>query len=63
MMDFLHAKWWLIALQTIVAIAAPAHAQTQAGQQLFLSFVILVGYLLPWGILAYYLMKSREVAA
>src|SRR6266571_2029316 len=28
MMDFLHAKWWLIALQTIVAIAAPAHAQT-----------------------------------
>src|SRR6516225_4782722 len=28
MMDFLHAKWWLIALQTIVATAAPAHAQT-----------------------------------
>ena len=28
MMDFIHAKWWLIALQTIVAIAAPAHAQT-----------------------------------
>ena len=28
MMDFLHAKWWLIALLAIVAIAAPAHAQT-----------------------------------
>jgi tripartite-type tricarboxylate transporter receptor subunit TctC len=28
MMDFLHAKWWLIALQTVVAIATPAHAQT-----------------------------------
>src|SRR5215472_10569988 len=28
MMDCLHAKWWLIALHTVVAIAAPAHAQT-----------------------------------
>src|SRR5262249_56697985 len=28
MMDFLHVKWWLIALHTVVAIAAPAHAQT-----------------------------------
>ncbi len=28
MMDFLHVKWWLIALLAVVAIAAPAHAQT-----------------------------------
>jgi|SRR6516225_11013495 len=28
MMDFLHVKRWLIALLTIVAIAAPAQAQT-----------------------------------
>jgi len=28
MMDFLHVKWWLIASLTVVAIAAPAHAQT-----------------------------------
>jgi tripartite-type tricarboxylate transporter receptor subunit TctC len=28
MMGFLHAKCWLIALLTVVAIAAPAHAQT-----------------------------------
>ena len=27
-MKALHAKWWLIALLAIVAIAAPAHAQT-----------------------------------
>src|SRR5262249_8444206 len=27
-MDFLHAKWWLIALHAVVAVAAPAHAQT-----------------------------------
>ena len=28
MTGFLHAKWWLVALLTVVAIAAPAHAQT-----------------------------------
>jgi tripartite-type tricarboxylate transporter receptor subunit TctC len=28
MFDFLHVKWWLIALVTIVAITAPAHTQT-----------------------------------
>jgi hypothetical protein len=27
-MGILHAKWWLIALTALVAIAAPAHAQT-----------------------------------
>jgi tripartite-type tricarboxylate transporter receptor subunit TctC len=27
-MGILHAKWWLIALSTVVAIAAPAQAQT-----------------------------------
>lgn len=31
--------------------------------QILLCLVILIGYLLPWGILAYYLMKTREVAA
>jgi hypothetical protein len=33
------------------------------GAEILLSTLILVGYLLPWGVLAYYLMKSREVAA
>ena len=28
-----------------------------------LTALVLAGYLLPWGVLAYYLMKSREVAA
>jgi hypothetical protein len=32
-------------------------------QYLVVNFLMLAGYLLPWGILAYYLMKSREVAA
>jgi hypothetical protein len=33
------------------------------GQVLFLdNFLPLVGYLLPWAVLAYYLMNSREVA-
>jgi hypothetical protein len=27
-----------------------------------LTALMLVGYLLPWAVLAYYLMKSREVA-
>ncbi len=32
-------------------------------QHLFLdNFLPLVGYLLPWGVLAYYLMESREIA-
>ena len=30
MMEFLHVKWRLIALLTIVAIAAPVHAQGPA---------------------------------
>lgn len=30
---------------------------------LILNVLVMVGYLLPWGILAYYLMKSREIAA
>ena len=28
-----------------------------------LNIVILAGYLLPWAFLAYYLMKSREIAS
>ena len=27
-MGILHVKWWLIALSMVVAVAAPAHAQT-----------------------------------
>jgi hypothetical protein len=34
-----------------------------SGGQLSLNFLLLVGYALPWAVLAYYLMKSREVAA
>jgi ABC-type transport system involved in multi-copper enzyme maturation permease subunit len=30
--------------------------------QMFLSALLLLGYLLPWAVLAYYLMKWREVA-
>jgi len=32
-------------------------------EYLLVNLLVLVGYLLPWGILAYYLMKSREVAS
>jgi hypothetical protein len=32
------------------------------GGQIVLHFLLLVGYLLPWGLLAYYLMKWREIA-
>ncbi len=32
-------------------------------QYLVINLLVTFGYLLPWGILAYYLMKSREVAA
>jgi hypothetical protein len=32
------------------------------GTDMVLNTLILVGYLLPWAVLAYYLMKSREVA-
>ncbi len=32
-------------------------------EYLVVNFLILVGYLLPWGVLAYYLMRNREVAA
>jgi ABC-type transport system involved in multi-copper enzyme maturation permease subunit len=33
-----------------------------AGESILLSLIMLLAYLLPWAILAYYLMKSREVA-
>jgi hypothetical protein len=32
------------------------------GTDMIMSSLVLVGYLLPWGILGYYLMKSREIA-
>jgi hypothetical protein len=32
-------------------------------EQLLINFLLLAGYLLPWGILAYYLSKWREVAS
>ncbi len=32
------------------------------GGQIFLHFLLLVGYLLPWGLLGYYLIKWREIA-
>jgi hypothetical protein len=32
-------------------------------EYLVVNLLVTLGYLLPWGILAYYLMKSREVAA
>lgn len=32
-------------------------------EYLFVNLLVTTGYLLPWGILAYYLMKSREVAS
>ncbi len=31
--------------------------------RLFMSFVLLLGYLLPWAVLAYYLIKWREIAS
>ena len=33
-----------------------------SGGQIFLNFLLLVGYLLPWGLLGYYLIKWREIA-
>jgi hypothetical protein len=33
------------------------------GVQMFLHFLLLAGYLLPWAVLAYYLMRWREVAS
>ncbi len=32
-------------------------------EYLAVNLLVTIGYLLPWGILAYYLMKSREIAA
>jgi ABC-type transport system involved in multi-copper enzyme maturation permease subunit len=32
------------------------------GGQIFLHFLLLVGYLLPWGLLAYYMIRWREIA-
>ena len=34
-----------------------------SGNQLLVNLLLMAGYLLPCGLLAYYLMKSREVAA
>jgi hypothetical protein len=31
-------------------------------QYLVMNLLCLIGYLLPWGVLAYYLLRSREVA-
>jgi hypothetical protein len=31
--------------------------------QLFVAFLLLLGYLLPWAVLAFYLLKWREVAS
>ena len=31
--------------------------------QIVLNAIILVGYLIPWAILAYYLLKWREIAS
>jgi hypothetical protein len=33
------------------------------GVQMFLHFLLLAGYILPWAVLAYYLMRWREVAS
>jgi ABC-type transport system involved in multi-copper enzyme maturation permease subunit len=33
------------------------------GEYLVVNLLVTLGYLLPWAVLAYYLMKSREVAA
>lgn len=32
-------------------------------EYLIINLLVLIGYLLPWGLLAYYLMKSREIAS
>lgn len=32
-------------------------------EYLIVNVIVLLGYLLPWGVLAYYLMRNREVAA
>ena len=32
-------------------------------EYLVVNFLVTIGHILPWGILAYYMMKSREVAA
>jgi hypothetical protein len=34
-----------------------------SGSQLAMAFLVLVGYVLPWAVLAYYLLKWREVAS
>ncbi len=34
-----------------------------SGGQMVFSFLLLVGYLLPWAVLAYYLLRWREVAS
>jgi len=32
------------------------------GEDLFPAFLLLLGYLLPWGLIAFYLLRSREIA-
>ena len=34
-----------------------------SGEYLVVNLVVMIGYLLPWAVLAYYLMKSREIAS
>jgi hypothetical protein len=33
-----------------------------SGGQMVVHFLLMVGYLLPWALLAYYLIKWREIA-
>jgi ABC-type transport system involved in multi-copper enzyme maturation permease subunit len=40
-----------------------AEGMSISAGQMAMSFLILVGYLLPWAVLAYYLLKWREVAS
>ena len=32
-------------------------------RQLLVTLILLIGYLLPWAVLAYYLLKWREIAS
>ncbi len=40
-----------------------AEGVSVSGGQLLMSFLYLLGYLVPWAVLAYYLLRWREVAA
>jgi hypothetical protein len=50
-----------VALYNFTDFVAEGVAIT--GGQLVMAFLLLVGYTLPWAVLAYYLLKWREVAA